>query len=297
MSSEKILSSLPIVGKLLKQRNTLLAERDRLLAENKEIKAQKKKQVDPISKYQDWFHQSGFQVGQHHDQTYVKASELIIEGDSVKNTIFTSKEVLLRGGYDFFPPTKNKFIMFDLGMNIGITSVHWAQSPLIERIFGFEPFIPTYNLALKNISQNNAAQKKVTAFNYGLEDQDRETEIFYNPGYPGSMSSVNDKFENQDGLVKEKIVLKKAADVLQPIMETYPSNCFFLKLDVEGAEMLILKNLDEHQLLEKIDVIIMEFHTGNYKEEIVRLLNKNGFFCFAENERADLGNIKAIKCG
>jgi len=55
-----------------------------------------------------------------------------------------------------------------------------------------------------------------------------------------------------------------------------------LKLDVEGAEMDILKN--SGALLKNIKKIVVEYHTPKLKKEIKNFLRKNNFILLAEEK-------------
>ena len=111
-----------------------------------------------------------------------------------------------------------------------------------------------------------------------------------------SDSGVFDKCFSTDS--KETIIIKQASGEIENIIKTVKDEeKIFLKIDCEGAEYDILKNLDENDLLKFVDVIILEFHNGNL-EFLTNILNKNKFFCFADWERRDefqIGLIKALK--
>ena len=207
------------------------------------------------------------------------------------NICFTAKSVLLNKEYDF--SIKEPFIMIDIGFNIGITSLNFAQNENIKKIYGFEPFVPTYKNAVENLDLNPLLSKKIQLYNYGLGKDEKVINVSYEKNKIGSMSTVVDRFKNTSKNI-EKVVIKSAAEELTKILEKH-SEKIFLKIDCEGAEHEIIPSLDEFGILKKIDVLIMEWHFIS-PEKILHILNKNGFFTFCNHEIPNqVGMIRAIK--
>ena len=75
------------------------------------------------------------------------------------NLLFTATSVLINNEYNF--SINEPYVMIDIGYNIGITSLIFAQNENIKQIYGFEPFKPTYNNALENLSQNPLLSSKI----------------------------------------------------------------------------------------------------------------------------------------
>jgi FkbM family methyltransferase len=165
----------------------------------------------------------------------------------------------------------------------------------MAKVFAFEPFKPTFDLAKKNLARNKNLSKKIKIFNYGLENKDRTTSMSYNSELPGSMSSVNNNFQKQKSLKQESIQLKKASLVLAPIINKFSDKYkIFLKIDCEGAEYKILADLFKAKLLDKVEVIILEYHLGKL-QQLIDLCNKCGFFVFVERLTGRQGLIKAVR--
>jgi FkbM family methyltransferase len=252
------------------------------------------------------FAKFGYELTKRKDgEMMVKSEKLALIGDAGLNTIYTSQGVLLRQEYDFFPTGKDKYLMIDIGLNIGLTTLHLASQENITRIYSFEPFGPTYLQAKRNLELNPELKKKITIYNFGLEDQARTATIAYNPVSPGSMSSITDLYKDEKKLRREKIILKKASVVLKPIIAGKKKNGqkkseqkaekIFLKIDCEGAELKILNDLATANLLKKVQVIILEYHNCGEDREIISLLNQQNFFCFIGADEKNRGMIKAVK--
>jgi len=221
---------------------------------------------------------------------FIEDKELLIEGES-DNTLWTSKGVLVDHEYDFL--SKEKFVLIDIGFNLGISSLHLSRYENITKIYGFEPFVPTYNLAQINLEHNLKLSQKIELHNYGLGNKDDILTISYHHKFPGSMSTVQDLFGGH-GLKEEKIVVKKASEILNPIISNH-SEKIYLKIDCEGAEFQIIPDLANSGILKKVHLIVMEWHFKS-PDEIINILMNNGFVCFNRvDEENKLGLIKAVK--
>ena len=256
------------------------------------IKNKEVNQVQRISRfeqYQPKFAKSGYLLEKIDDKIRISNKTIIIEGES-ENTLWTAEAVLCKDEYHF--DMNQKYVMFDIGLNLGITSLHKATDKNCVKIYGYEPFTPTFKLAQNNMSLNPTLSQKISIFNYGLSDKDKELEINYNSDRPGAMSSIKNVFPECDSV--EKIKVKEAAQVLAPLFEKHKEK-IFLKIDCEGAEKEILPNLDKLGLLKKTDVIIMEWHFET-PEWIEDILKKNGFIIFRNNDvPGSLGMIRAYR--
>jgi len=87
-----------------------------------------------------------------------------------------------------------------------------------------------------------------------------------------------DKTSVEEG---ERIFIRESARVTGPIVEENIDlgRRTFCKIDCEGAEFLILPNLQKAGILPKIDVLLMEVH-GKTPDDLLSILHESGFFCF-----------------
>ena len=248
------------------------------------------KKFENFLKYKEIFIQNGYELFNDKDKYFLKGNNINFTSFS-NNICFTAKSVLLNKEYDF--SIKEPFIMIDIGFNIGITSLNFAQNENIKKIYGFEPFVPTYKNAVENLDLNPLLSKKIQLYNYGLGKDEKVINVSYEKNKIGSMSTVVDRFKNTSKNI-EKVVIKSAAEELTKILEKHPEK-IFLKIDCEGAEHEIIPSLYESEILKKIDVLIMEWHFMS-PEKILHILNKNGFFTFCNHEIPNqVGIIRAVK--
>lgn len=237
----------------------------------------------------DVFAEAGISLSRENGQYCVDKGNLHIEGSSF-NTLITANDVLYKDEY--FLQSSDNYVMFDIGLNIGMTSLYKAEDKHIKKIYAFEPFKPTFELAVKNLKNNPQLSEKISIFNFGLGNGDKFLEINYNSERPGAMSSVRNVFENCSDV--EKIEIKKASDVLKPLFDQHKEK-IFMKIDCEGAEKEIIPDLNSSGLLKRADVVIMEWHFED-PSYLVSILRENGFVVFCNHVKFnELGMIRAVR--
>jgi FkbM family methyltransferase len=241
-----------------------------------------------LDRYKKSFNDNGYEISIYDNNVSIKGNGLDIIGSAI-NTFWTAEDVLCKGDYDFY--SNDQYVMIDIGLNIGLTTLSMARKNNITKIYGYEPFIPTFKQAQLNLERNPQLSTKVEIFNFGLGGENKNLDINYNPELPGAMSSVRNKFEKSK--IVETIEIKKASEVLYEILKN-KTTPIFLKMDCEGAEGEILENLSKECLLKEIDLIIMEWHF-KYPVEIIMILENNGFTSFNNDIiKNELGFIRAV---
>ncbi len=226
-----------------------------------------------IENFKKDLNQIGFKIyTDNKNIIHIDRNDIKIEGLAADNTLWTAQAVFYKDEYNFY--IDKNFVMFDIGFNLGMTSLWFARNQKITKIYAFEPFIPTYKLGVKNLSLNPKLSKKIKLYPFGLSNKKEKITRHYEPNLPGSMSSVSDKFPTSNYI--ETIIVKPASKVLKPLFEKHSNEGIFLKIDCEGAEREILPDLNTAGLLKNVDVIIMEWHDGP-PDDLIKILVDNNF--------------------
>jgi len=180
-------------------------------------------------------------------------------------------------------------VLLDVGMNFGTTTLYYANKSNVRHVYAFEPFIPTYEEALRNIQLNGRLAPKITTYPIGLGQEDRTLETLYDKEASGGMSTTVDRFRDASPIFKkekaavEQVTVRNALAVLEPIVLQHQQDQIVLKVDTEGAEFEIFKTLDEGGLLKKIDIVMLEYHFRS-PQELEDRLTTNGFVVFYKGE-------------
>lgn len=175
----------------------------------------------------------------------------------------------------------NARTIIDIGANEGLFIKSAKYVFPKAKIYAFEPQKKFYNI-IKNFST-------VKAFNFGLWDKEEESVFYINKQNTGASSFLK-PLENytkyigsKDKIIETKLQKKRFDSLNIPIIRP----CF-VKIDVEGAEVNVLKGFGDK--LKEVDVLQIEWFFKDFHENqmklgtLVPLLEKYGFVGFIQKE-------------
>jgi len=206
----------------------------------------------------------------------------------ITKEVFLNKDYAINFSYEA--------VLIDIGLNRGIASLYFATYPNIRKIYSFEPFKPTFELAKRNLGLNPRLNEKIKAFNFGLGKAEITLELPYMAKATGGMSTTHDVCKGGKNIRKEAVVIKDAAKEIAPILEENKNKHIIVKCDCEGAEFEIFERLNEEKLIGNIDVILIEYHF-NKPDRLVTVLTKNGFVVRTKvlSKKMSTGYIYAVR--
>lgn len=203
-----------------------------------------------------------------------------------------AQEIFAQEEYGFH--INEQYFVIDVGMNIGCATLYFAGQENVTSVYGFEPFKGVYDKAVLNISRNcKAIQEKVHVYNIGLGAKDGIEKYIAHEGIYESagIKKVQDGAEHSDNIIE--INIRQASLILEEIISKHEEKCL-LKIDCEGAEYGIFEDLIKSGCMDNIDVIIMEWHVGQYRR-LEELLRKAGFIYVLNKNARDFGKCIAWK--
>jgi FkbM family methyltransferase len=183
---------------------------------------------------------------------------------------FLYREVFAEREY-WFATDNPRPVILDCGSNIGMAILFFkALYPDCE-ITAFEP-APWACAAIEETIAANGLQG-VTLHNAALAETDGALELFHDPAHPGS--AVMSVFE--DRMPGEKVsvpAVRLSRYISAPID--------FLKLDVEGSELPVLRDLVASGTISRIGQMVIEFHHHlsprvDNLSECLAILEQHGF--------------------
>ncbi len=243
---------------------------------------------------------SNFQIDEIDGSKVVKVNDLILghifDGDGV----LIIEEIFSNGEYHF--NIEEPVVVIDIGMNIGMASLYFASMENVVKVYGYEPFKPTFDHAMFNFKINEKYSNKIFPSNYGLGSREKELSFDYNTKAPGQMSTVK-LFENGSPISnqmtkKETVLIKDAAKEILSITQQHKDQKIVLKCDTEGSEIEIFEQLEKNKLLINFELIMLEYHFS-YDLAVEKILKRNGFVFFKQrtvsSSNGDFGLIRAVK--
>ena len=175
----------------------------------------------------------------------------------------------------FFTPEGDRPLLIDAGSNIGVSVLGWkSRWPQCE-IICFEPDPFAFELLQKNIDRNGLPW--VTCHNVALSDQEGLATLHgsLGPAADGRGNSLSEGWGRRADSAAVKVPCKRLSSFVGD------RQVGFLKLDVEGSEERILRDIESQ--LSQIAAIYVEVHeTETTMQEnscgrIVALLKRAGF--------------------
>jgi FkbM family methyltransferase len=182
--------------------------------------------------------------------------------------VWQFKEIFVDEIYKFNSSSQQP-IVFDCGANVGTSCLYFKSLFPNAKIKAFEADPMMANILKSNLSKNSindveVINKAVWIDNEGIE--------FGSEGADGgSINSVDNKIKIES--IRLKDFLEKEAKV------------DLLKIDIEGAEYLVLKDCSES--LNNVQNLFVEYHSWNNENqklgEILKILEDNGFRYYIED--------------
>jgi len=165
----------------------------------------------------------------------------------------------------------------DVGANVGDTAIYFALRGA-KRVYTFEPYPYSCNIAKKNIKLNHL-EDKITLLNEGC-------------GKSGFVT-IKEEYENTGGtdLKNFKEGKKIKIESLDEIVKRFNLKHAALKVDCEGCEYDLILNAS-NEALHAFDQIIMEYHYG-YRNLVKRLRQAGFKVKYSLPNRMQLGLIYA----
>jgi FkbM family methyltransferase len=188
----------------------------------------------------------------------------------------------------------NKRVVLDIGMNVGLTSLYLA-SDCDSVVYGYEPFKPTYDRALRNFALNPRIAERVFPNPFGIGASDQELAVPYSDEVATACSTSTPTalaaFTPQTRI--EKVTVRDVRRVLTDVRALHPDLPIFVKMDCEGEEYAIFEALRGQ--LDTIDAWMIEWHREG-PDALVRALTQAGYVSFSFNPRdALVGAIYAVR--
>lgn len=176
---------------------------------------------------------------------------------------------------------KNDTVILDIGTNIGETLLNFAKINQNGMNYGFEPVPYLYKRAIKNISLNKFLNIRVN--NIALSD--KEESLFFQ--MPTNNNSGGIAMSKNTNIGSQEVKAIKLDDFL---LKNSISKVDFIKIDVEGFEMNVLKGAVETLKTHKPTMFIelddknLKKQNSSAKELVVFLINIGYTIKHAQNQ-------------
>ena len=173
-----------------------------------------------------------------------------LESANCASFLFMFEEIFVRLAYKFDSADVSPLII-DCGSNIGVSLAYFKSAYPCSRIIAFEPDPTVFAMLKRNVERNT--MDNVVLHDEALHNLRGEIDFYRDPRDIGSgiISST----------VRKRVPLVQRIRVQAALLSEYVSGTVdFLKLDVEGAEEGVLRDLHNHGKLRLIKEMAIEYH-------------------------------------
>lgn len=175
-------------------------------------------------------------------------------------------------------------VFVDIGANLGVTSLTFAQLDDVDHVYAYEPMPHTFACAQMTLRANPAPARKVTLHQFGVGDRDGELEISYTKKAKCAIGTarIPDDLVKRYGITAQDMrqITVHVADadrILRSITQRHPGSPIALKIDAEGAEYGIVDRLAKTGALGQIYRTTIEWHFEPGPNPMVSQLKAAGF--------------------
>jgi FkbM family methyltransferase len=175
-------------------------------------------------------------------------------------------------------------VFIDVGANIGALSIEVAKARQDVRVYAFEASLKVFSYLQINQKQNNLENLHI--YNLAIHETSGIDLPFYSPDELNGKGSFSPVFTNESQLI--------TTIRLDEFFHSYKIKPDFIKVDVEGYELLVLKSLSKANM--QNCTVLFEFvdwaeEAANFNiGEAQKYLLDSGFelFSFSNNEQLSI---------
>ena len=161
------------------------------------------------------------------------------------------QEIYLQKIYDPYLSGKTDAVLLDLGSNISLWSMY--ASPFAKQIYAFEPSKESYDIGLKNITDNGI--KNVKVIKKAIAEKDGKTTFYHSVNT--TMNSLNPAINTLPKLAEEVETIRLDTFVKEEKIE----HIDFAKIDIEGMEDKLFTSESFKNIVPILDSFIYEWHS------------------------------------
>jgi FkbM family methyltransferase len=183
-------------------------------------------------------------------------------------------------------PDRGPAVIYDIGANIGVASLFFGARYPQATIYGFEPLPSNYEVCSLNFQ--NLCQARAFPWALGSSTGTATFEFEANDNRGGRLaasSSANAQSSRQSVAVEVFTI----ADVIREKQLSPPE---LLKIDVEGAELEVLKGIGSH--VASVKAIHLETHGAELRTQCLHWLGDNDFSIIGQ--RQELPGYGSVWC-
>lgn len=175
----------------------------------------------------------------------------------------------------------SNFLFLDIGANQGLYTLCAAKNKNCVKCFAYEPVSKTFELLNQNISLNGC-QEKCATYKKAISHESGKCNLYSNPNHSGTATlHEQNKAYYQAKSILETIETVTGEEIDRHISTRNPLPVY-VKIDVEGFELTVIKELMKTKISENIVEIYYEIDEQWVDpNSIESILRNHGFTSFS----------------
>jgi FkbM family methyltransferase len=186
---------------------------------------------------------------------------------------FLFREIFVKQVYSF---KMERPVIIDCGANIGMSMLYFKHFRPDAGIYGFEPLPENFKFLKRNVGRLS----KVKIYEAPVSTEEGFTTFFFDAQNPATLVTSG-QYKAPSGKDSVKVKTVRLSSFIKRVKPDV------LKMDGEGAESEILKDLDATGVLKNISLLVIEYHhnIGNNASfaEFLSILERNGFTYYVDS--------------
>jgi FkbM family methyltransferase len=187
-----------------------------------------------------------------------------------KNMLHLFDEIFIEKIYYFYSSKPNPVIV-DCGSHIGASVLFFKSLYPAARITAIEPDDKAFSLLTKNVKNNRLSD--ITLVNKAVYD--KESTLTFYTEKTDIACTIGTVMISSEKKIKKEVACTKLSNYLTQLVD-------FLKMDIEGAETVVIEELERSGTLKNVKEMVLEYHhhmTPNDDQfsKILGILERNNF--------------------
>lgn len=183
--------------------------------------------------------------------------------------------------WNYLAGIDHPFVFIDVGANQGLYTIGAAMNPNLVRAYAFEPVAETFSFLIQNLRLNHV-EPQCEPLQIGISDKPGSAEIVTTDGHSG-IATLRHHYQDESGgnvqSVSIRTVNRHGLEKLVP-ERNFP---LVAKIDVEGLEVIVLRELLSTAFSKKVIGIFLEVDEEWIdRNQIYAMLNEAGFREFVQ---------------
>jgi len=181
--------------------------------------------------------------------------------------------------YDKFYNIREDDVIIDVGAHVGVFTLKASRKAKEGKVIAIEPHPQNYMLLLKNITINKL--ENVIPINLALSDSEGVAKLYISRKSLGhTIKEKRIELSREEFSTHISYIEVETKTLDQVVNELGLSKVDFIKIDVEGAELDVLKGATKTLEENNVFLAIAAYHTPESVQEVSRYLQGKGFRTF-----------------